>query len=340
MSEEQQAVGSIGALWPPGYDARNDRIKGFYLNTVSDWKQYSALLDTLFTLRDQHGASRITARCIVQNATEIAQCGVEARIPLDGGWLGHSLVYFGQNTSARYAPEKNEPPEIAAQEDTVVRETMLRMPAELEKEVAKVRAKGFDVSVLGVSSTKDVTDITALYAEAYKDYTIPLDEKHVHELVSNKNNLVGIVREGFTGTIISIGIAERVYQHITGANLPEGKMMFKFAELSDAATNPNPQYEKKGLYTTIALFLMEKLAQEEFDLVYGEARACRIAVNHACRRTGRTYTGRLLKHCKLDGKREIAEEGPFENLNVWAITHDKLQKFFNRDEDDSYVETW
>ena len=328
--EQHQALGSVGALWPPVYDKRNNRIKGFYLKTVDDWKQYNQILGELFALREKHDASRITARFIVQDAAEIANCGIEARVSLNGHWTGHSLLYFGQNTSTRYTPEKNEPPEIAVQEDAVVRETMMRTRANPAEALTRIREEGFEFSFLGKPGEKDIAELTTLYSEAYTNYTIPLDRESVKVLVSNTNNLVGIVREKSTGSIVSIGIAERVYTDISCNDSYDGKRLFKFAELSDAATKPTEEYVKKGLYTAIALFLMEKLGQEHFDLVYGEARACRIAVNHACKRTGRMYIGRLLKHCMLNGRREIPEQGPFENLNVWAITYEELQKFFNK----------
>lgn len=320
---EASRVGSVGPMWPPEFDERNDRVKGFYPGVVGAWRELNPLLEELLEIGEKTGASRITGRFIVRDGSGI-DFG-EAKIPLTERWAGHRLLYFGKNKEERYAPRMAEEPGIRTEEDELVGEAM-KFGRKVTKETASVRLReqGMRFEVLERPSDEDIDALVGIYASTYQTFTIPLDREGVTGLVRDPLNLVGVIRQASTGRIASVGIAETHLEMIQDGNRARG---FKFAELSEAATHPN--YAKKGLYTAIGMHLLGRLAEGGFDLVYGEARACDYGVNKACINMGRVFSGRLLKHCRISGDREVPEEGPYENLNVWAITYDKLKELLD-----------
>ena len=319
---EARRIGSVGPMWPPEFDERNDRVKGFYLGVVGSWMELNPLLEELLEAGERSEASRITGRFLVRDGSGI-DFG-EARIPLTERWAGHRLLYFGRNGEERYAPQSAEEPGIKSEEDELVGEAM-KFGRIVTKEAADKRLmeQGMEFSILERPSDEDIDALVDIYAATYQAFTIPLDHDGVRGLAMDPRNLVGVVRQASTGRIVSVGIAETHLEMVRDGTRSRG---FKFAELSEAATHPH--YAKKGLYTAVGVHLLRRLADGGFDLAYGEARACDYGVNKACMNMGRSFSGRLLKHCRISGDREVPEEGPYENLNVWAITYDKLKELF------------
>ncbi len=321
MAPTKQPAGSVGPMWPPQYEQGNDRVKGFYLSVVDDINEFVSLIDQLQQLQQSQNAGRVTARMIAKDGnTYVDGEQLEARIPLGGRWQGHTLLYYGRNH-----PSRKEQKRIKEQEERIIK-TIGEFDETTTKDQAfrrVVNNHNMDLQILKNPTSSDIANIVELYASCYTEYTIPLDANGVKQLVTNPGNLVGVVRNRRNGKIASIGIAECNYKQI---NTISGNREFKFAEISDAATYSSE--EGKGFYTGIEFFLLEQLAEKEFDLVYEEARACEPPINYACRRTGMNHYGWLEKHCVLNGRRQIQEVGKYENLNVWALTQTEIQKLF------------
>jgi len=320
-TQAEPIVGSVGALWPARYDANNDRIKGFYDKIVYTGEEFLDVLKSIQPLKSFH-PTRITLRMIVKDPNIVV--GDEASIQLDGKWSGHELAYIGHNEPNR-CQEETEPDmkQIRREEDRIKDIADLKPFIQKNKALERLLSNSMEFEwLMKPAASADIDNLVRLYSSTFDDYTLPLDHNTISQLVNNPNNLVGVVRNA-TKEIISIGIAERVYAKIEAKGEP---LEFKFAELSDAATFP--KYAGRGLYGAIAAKLMEQLAAENFDLAYGEARACIQGVNIVCKQSGREYAGRLKKHCQLSGKREVGEKGKYENLNVWVVTHDRLQQLY------------
>lgn len=316
-------VGSVGPMWPPEFDERNDRVKGFYPGVVHSYRELNPLLEEILELGEKHSAGRVTGRFIIRNGSGI-DFG-EAKIPLTGRWAGYRLLYFGRNSEERCNRYSLNDSSIKAEEEGIVKEVSdFRKIVTLDSSRQRIESHGMKFGILKKPSEEEIRALVDLYAITYETFTIPLDYDGIAGLISDPNNLVGVIRELSTGRIVSIGMAE---QHLEDIADNGRKRKLKFAELSEAATHPN--YVQRGLYTAIGMHLLDQLAKKRFDLVYGEARACDRAVNKSCANMGRTFYGKLVKHCKISGDRDVPEEGPYENLNVWAITSDGLGRLFD-----------
>jgi hypothetical protein len=321
MTSNTKRLGSVGPMWPPEFDERNHRVKGFCSEVINRWSEYTSKLEELHRLANEKCVSRITARFILSNGTNI-DGRIEARIPLDGRWKGHELIYYGQNKEDR-ADNLRILEEEKRRIDYIM-DTSNVLPVPKKLAFARVKRHGSTLSFLEQSiSEGDLENLVDLYKSSYDEYTIPLTSESIRTLIGDPGNLVAVARENDTGKIISIAIAET---HSREVQTNKGPRTFSFSELSDAATYPDRRGE--GIYTAIGISLMSKLTERNVDLVYGEARACNFGVNVACRKMGRAFYGTLQKHCVMQGLREVEEQGIYENLHVWAITHDELHNLF------------
>jgi len=59
---------SIGPQWPPEIDRRNDRIKGFYTQTINSVSKFEDIVSYATNEAFLNSLTRITARCLVTNA--------------------------------------------------------------------------------------------------------------------------------------------------------------------------------------------------------------------------------------------------------------------------------
>jgi hypothetical protein len=298
-------VGSIGAAWPPSYDKKNNRVKGFCPFKVDDTRLLSQLRgDIARSARSAPQASRITVRAFVK--TELVdRMDVEVRLPAERVFSGFELVYIGSNSERRRAL-----PEILRQEIDSVNGIM-RDVEQLQKEtaLARVRAGNYEVGTLTDANPKAIRELLALYAEAYQEYLFDINQTTIMDMLDN-GNIVLVARK--EGTIVSSLIAEHALVDIEGTNV-------HLYELSDYATLR--AHRGKGIITATQMMAIDEIRSLEHgaeSIIYAEDRAAWIAVNRSSRRAGMTYCGTLEKHCRLVSDRSFAEQGNLENLNVWV----------------------
>jgi len=314
---EKNLASSVGIIGRSYSDPGNERVK-FCTDLITDISTLNKR-NKSFLKEFNDGISRVTGRFIIRDgliARDIPN--LEARIPLDGEFDDFSLVYLGINSFTRM-----EDKFLIAAEVSMAKSIDDNIKTiSYNNAIKRIKDKGFSVVSGNVLKDIDPNNIIELYNEAYKgSYTFDLTHENVTNLLNNPNNIKAVVVNS-DGKVVSIGVAEVSKCSLSGRD-------FRFAELSDAATYDS--YKRMGLYTATSSALMQRLAEEDIDLIYGEARACHKGVNLVCRRSGRNFYGLLNKHCKISGEKDINEFGPYENLNVWAVTGSKLKKIMEMD---------
>jgi len=301
---------SIGGIGRPYYDRHNDRIKGFFTNTIraENIEEAKAYLEEARRLRNLHNASRITVRMIV--STEmlplISQLmNVEALIPLEGRWDGYHIVYMAENSESRCTPRR-----ILEEEERLLFNVLQTTRRKSGEEVMRrVRENGYRIELLREVSPREIEEIVGIYNEVLPSYTFPITPESVRELISSPTSLVAVARD-FNDRIVSISIAEV-------ARLETDLGLLTIAELSDEATLRS--HRRRGLSQACILLLADELSRNGTDLIYEEARATHVGVNKATVSLGFRYAGRLIQHCVIGGDREIDFESIYEDLNVFYL---------------------
>lgn len=318
--------GSIGTTWPPEYDEDNDRIKGFYTDTIDSSQDIDDPIELLEQQQDDYGAERISCRFLIQDAMiddlETASLQQEAAISLDDSLEDYSLVYLGTVEGDR------DRPGLLQEEHERIRGPAFEAdPYRSQQEVP------YDIQLLDEPDGATIDALQDLYQDRYTAYPIDFTEENVRDLFEGENLVAAAYEDdclvgAYVAEVASIPLQETA---------PEDQI--RLAELTEAATARN--HEGEGIGTALGQLLLSELAVTDIDVVYGEARADIVGVNVSAARMGRSYAGTLPNHCKIGGdttdlrEEALAEtltneqyqtliEDPFGSLNVWAITNAEL----------------
>jgi len=100
LQATHEKTGSVGAAWPPRYDAHNRRVKGFCTRTIGSMENAKKMFEEVkFAQKDLPKATRTTIRAFVENEL-VEKLRSEAPIPVEACFdagnavEGHSIVYF------------------------------------------------------------------------------------------------------------------------------------------------------------------------------------------------------------------------------------------------------
>jgi hypothetical protein len=310
-------VGSIGASWPPAFDASNARIKGICPTVIRDKK--ALYLDAFAPARNARRAgpeaTRTTFRAFVRRELvekirgEKQDFAIEARVPSDNFMPGFDLVYFGRNYFVRQPPVEVRRAEIESLEN--IRRKVPRVDREVA--MARLTAEGYQITMPkngDVHNERDMETLLNLYQEAYQLYTFPINKTTIQVMLGNGNRVV-IARDA-DRQIASVLIAEECE-----IRLDNGRVAMMY-ELSDFATFLS--HSKKGLMTALqieAVRLIRSLPGGQQAIIYAEDRAPWKWVNKSSQQAGMVFTGTLLYHCTMMARRSVEYEGTYESLNVW-----------------------
>ena len=312
-------ISSVGILNEYFVDRTNERVKGFFLEPIESEVSLDNIIKG-FDEQFKHNVDRVTARIFLTNKLlpylrDNLKSHLEAIVPLDGEFKELSLIYLGKNVPSRYEKKGITYQEIKMADEINSTDRVV----DYDTSILKVTSKNFSVNIEDTLSIKDEERLVAIYKKSFSDtYLFEMNLENVQKLTRNKNNIKAIARNN--NEIVSIGVGEFKEFKVDNKN-------FKLVELSDAATDTD--YMNNGLYTATCALLMKKFYKRKIDLIYGEARAAHKGVNIACKTSGRNLYGMLHKHCKIGGPKTINETGPYENLNVWAITFNSLSRICN-----------
>jgi len=310
MSKEK--AGSVGASWPPRYDAHNNRVKGFCaaaLDSRMDARRMFGLVKAVERTHPQ--ATRTTVRAFLRAGLAEGLMGaeepyrVEARVDARNAMPGYELVYFGRNIGARMPG-----PELELEMQSV--RGMLELErTDILSASARIALSGYSLSRLNGDAQAEVGRLLELYREAYQEYTFELTPQTVSGVLNNGN--IVIVGRDREAQVVSSLIAEHCE-----LRLEHGRTVHLY-ELSDYATFR--AHRGNGLITLMqmqAIDTIRSLSHGDGAIIYAEDRAAWMAVNKSSQRAGMTYCGTLPQHCVLVSDRDFGEMGRFENLNVWA----------------------
>lgn len=291
------SLGIIGKIY---YDPGNNRVKYFSTRIHQAPASVEEEFDSCLEMMAREGATRVNMRALVEFPYQSPH--TEAVIPLNNGRTGTSLVYLGA-----VSPDRRSPPSVLADEDGLVRRA-------IEGRHAKTHdCSSFEIERLASATLRgtDVSDMVELYHEAFTTYTTKLDHAAIRRMVAN--SIVYAARGIASGQIIATAVAEQDTVHTENGQ-------FRICELSEMATRR--EYRGRGIISETTKRLVEEI-RDSVDVIYAEARACHFPVNQAFANLGFAYGGRLNKQCVLSGIAEVAEGGPYENLNVWYLLPQK-----------------
>lgn len=309
----REKTGSVGASWPPRYDAHNSRVKGFCTRAIESREDARVMLQEARDVEaSSPGATRTTIRAFVRQGLVEELRGaegfsLEARFDASNAVAGHELAYFGRNTGARMPDAESFEREL----ESVSRLVWGVGRTDLQSASLRVAASGYSLSRLNGNGLFEVDRLLELYREAYAEYTFDLTPQTVSGMLSNGN--IVIVGRDRESQVVSSLIAE----HVELA-LEHGRTIHLY-ELSDYATFR--AHRGNGLITLMqmeAINSIRALPHGQEAVVYAEDRAAWMAVNKSSQRAGMTFSGTLMQHCVLVSDRDFGETGRFENLNVWA----------------------
>jgi len=308
-------VGSIGAAWPPAFDANNARVKGFCPTII---RSRNGLHNAAFShahraTKAHPKATRTTFRAFVGRGLveTIASPGfsIEAVIPADNAVPGFDLVYFGNNHATRTPLEETRRQEIENVER--IRQEVARVAPQVA--IARLASKGYRVSMPingELHNGRDIEALLRLYQEAYQHYTFPINGTTIQAMTGNGNRAV--VARDASGQIASALIAEECE-----IRLGNGSSVMLY-ELSDFATFRKDR--GNGLMTALqleAVKLIRGLPGGEKAIIYAEDRAPWSAVNKSSQQAGMSFAGTLPWHCSIQSDRNVQYAGEHESLNVW-----------------------
>lgn len=308
-------VGSIGASWPPKFDAHNARVKGFCTRLIGNQNNLNEVFSEVSSVKKgTPEATRSTFRAFVgRNLVENIrgnsnlEYSVEAVVPAQNAMPGYDVVYFGRNEVSRTPPES-----IRSEE----RETLAKIngtvaTVEYRQAMARVHEGGYRIELkTGGTQRQDIDDMLSLYHEAYQKYTFDINENTIQYMVGNGNKVV--FGRGNDNRIASALIAEECT-----LALENGKTVVLY-ELSDFATFEKDR--KNGLMTAMQHFavgLIRNLPGGEQAIIYAEDRAPWGAVNRSSKQAGLENCGTLPYACDMLAVRSVEYTGQYESLNVW-----------------------
>ncbi len=101
LQATHEKAGSVGAAWPPRFDAHNNRVKGFCTRTIGSMEDARGMFREVQAAQAASPqATRATIRAFVESGlVEGLRC--ESPIPIEASFdagnavAGHSIVYFG-----------------------------------------------------------------------------------------------------------------------------------------------------------------------------------------------------------------------------------------------------
>lgn len=331
-TRDENKASSIGNLGEIYFDSRNDRIKAFNPNIITDLSSLVIYCNELKGEQSVHNASRITSRVVIDetllHSGESLECKindlnsedvnliVEASIPLSGDLSGKNVTYLGYTS-----PDRMDSLEIQNAQNDFIQKSASADFLPYDKSLERIINGNYTVETLDNPTERDILEIVRLYSSTYNDYLFELNYENVSDMLTG-DNFVAIARD-LDDKIVSISIAEvaDIELNSNGVRVP-----FKFSEISDAATLED--YRGEGLYTAVAHKLQKKLFENDFDLVFGEVRALNYGICKAVNKLGRNHKGTLYNHCRLYATRDINSDSIYESVQVFSLNSDNLRELY------------
>ncbi|MFH0885000.1 MAG: hypothetical protein V1861_04780, partial [Candidatus Micrarchaeota archaeon] len=110
LQATHEKTGSVGAAWPPRYDAHNNRIKGFCTRPIGSMEDARIMFrEVQDAQRAAPQATRTTVRAFVESGLveglrRETPMAMEASFDAGNAVEGHSVAYFGSTSPSRVPP--------------------------------------------------------------------------------------------------------------------------------------------------------------------------------------------------------------------------------------------
>ncbi len=267
----------------PTYDLHNRRIKVFDLPARPPsgnplWKQLIGRLSK--------GDTYTKLTCYVSGADNPVWEQVGFRME---GVIRH---FYKNGDDAHlwtlYSDKKRKEEKNSATHNTIIQSTLNK-----PKRKAPALPEGYSSRV---AKPSDALTISQLLSNTFDSYPTDLDEETI---LRNIEHLHSHFRLVFApdGTLASMASAELAKDYDT-------------AEISDCVTAPD--HRGSGLVVfAVQQTLKDIRSGYGITSIYSLSRAIEPAINHALKRSGFTYTGRLINNCRMPTG--------WESMNVWCL---------------------
>ena len=295
---------SIGAVGGVQYDAGSDRLKGILTDFVDKPDDVGHLIQRYISNR-RPPASRVTVRLFTRpgltrddlDQVHIpwrgAEITCEAFIPMSRNDIG-GVAYFGGNAIDR---------EACTREDRIKERELLR--GVMSRPINGSRTPDEIIEFLERPDDQDITDLLAVYMEAYDQYMTPFTRVTIAGMC--RDNLVAIARNT-EGRIVAVSQGEKVM--LSPLNLT-------LVELTETATLP--AYRSRGLTTFCKRKIIETVSGPQVQ-IYAESRANWGGVLRQNHSIGMRVAGRLERHCLISSTaQDIRQTGRYGNLLVFYL---------------------
>jgi len=294
------------------FDNLGNRVRQIVERVVDNDRELERILNNA----GEFGKAYNSTRSIVRVLMDTRMSGVEnvggfkreAAIPLDAGFKGLSLCYYGMNSLERQTTVS-----IIEQERKILTDVLGREPKTPLAILEKTKEFKFE-RLEGKVSINDFERLREMYENSFTAYPFDIVSS-LKSMIANQDYVVYVARSIRDGLLYSVSITEEMILDILGT----GKLTMR--EMGDSAKIP----QVNGLNAPLKLLLIEKAYEDEVNLVFCESRAALPAVNAVNRDIGMDYCGFLTQHTRIGGE-GIDEKSPYGNMNVWALNKDAIQR--------------
>ncbi len=291
-------------VWPPVYDERNRRIKGFYPWIVRN-RKVEPLLDSIREQSSHPEATRISIRAIFPRTVLMQMINhsmsgvcVEAAFPISHIISGCWVAYLSYNKPQRNGGLLNRGLRsiigISKQRSDPIAKD------ELERQTTRYK----------LMQIKEMNDETAekfsvLFASMFDVYPVDISPLAIKRMP--KDHIVMAAYEG--EELIAVFMADRASFHL------EYRIPLTFFDFVNVVS------KKDGLLLVplMARHVIEIAGQDVNPVIYAEARADVPGLQACCMRAGMQDCGTLVASSLFKDKK--GDKAAFSDTNVWYIPH-------------------
>ncbi|AKB76945.1 Beta-lysine acetyltransferase [Methanosarcina horonobensis HB-1 = JCM 15518] len=270
---------------------------------------FEEVSETLKALAEAEEVGKIIVYTPPEKRQELETCGYIEEGTIKGYYAGKDCYIFSiypENSRgiSFYKEKENQIIESCLKKDRKIGKTRQKDRGFRKKESWKKQKEKKRLSeeyTLRPAVQADATAMAVLYREGFQMYPAPLHMENYLLKTMDSNVLYLLIEKH--GKIVSIASAEMDPK--TGS-----------AEITDCLTVPSER--GKGLIKELIAALEKELSARNFLSSYTLCRASSSGINIAFASLGYTYTGRLVKNCRI--------ESGFEDMNIWCrmLSEEKL----------------
>lgn len=284
--------------WPPIYDSRSQRLRGFYLTLVNRLPLADGLNVELRGFRHSE-ATRTSIRAVIDRKLLREFEGmIEAAIPIDHIFDGCSIVYLALN-DARRPRDPSLPDQI---------ERLARLKETTRVDVAsnlEAQLRGYHLLRHKTLDSQIVEQLAALFAERFTNYPIETSVNRIRLMPEDH-----IVVTAHNSALAAVFMADCTTIKING------KQIFLFEFNNVVASNGVPH---RILIPLMAYEVISEAAIYRDSVIFAEARADMLALQAACLAVGMQHCGTMVSSFAIEDKGR-KDQIPYKSAHVWYLS--------------------